>query len=129
MATSKRRFEKWQFCENVAFTARIEVSKMSQKVSIFVLSSVCKHYDALVERLDVAVLDVGVDVLCHLYGRVSHKVLRDLGRDTCLFEPRSVGVAQDMRRNVKAELGTDCAKIARDGVLPAFEQPVAGLGE
>ena len=85
---------------------------MSRKVSIFALSGVSKHNDALVERLDVAVLDVGVDVLCHLYGRVSHKVLRDLGRDACLFEPRRVGVAQDVRRNVKAELGTDCAKIA-----------------
>ena len=61
---------------------------MSQKVSVFALSGVCKRDDALVERLDVAVLDVGVDVLCHLYGRVTHKVLRDLGGDACLFEPR-----------------------------------------
>ena len=115
--------------KNHYFRGACKSVKMSRKVSIFALSSVSKHNDALVERLDVAVLDVGVDVLCHLYGRVSHKVLRDLGRDACLFEPRRVGVAQDMRRNVKAELGADCAKIARDGALFVCEQPVAGLGE
>ena len=129
MATNKRRFEKWQFCENVTFAACVEAPKVSQKVSISALLSVCKRDDALVKRLDVAFLDVGIDVLCHLYGCVTHKVLRDLGRDACLFEPRRIGVAQDMRRNVKAKLGSNRAKIVRDGALPACEQPVAGLGE